>query len=146
MISILAILVSFALLQAPVLAPVRTSGFNQSLSARRPSSEAYFHPELGEEIETFDPETIAPTLSDRIRALTFERMHLASAAPWWLGTPAEFGAHHLNAPSNREELSRWLAATLAYLKQELSRVSRGVTFELSIYDNAPSAPVAPLIV
>jgi hypothetical protein len=40
-ISILAILASFALLQTPVLAPVRTSGLNRSARARRPSPEAY---------------------------------------------------------------------------------------------------------
>jgi hypothetical protein len=41
MISILVILVSFAPMQAPVLASVRTSGLNRSGGARRPSPEAY---------------------------------------------------------------------------------------------------------
>jgi hypothetical protein len=87
---------------------------------------AVFEPELGQEVETFDAEVVTPTLSDRIHALTFERLHLASAAPWWLSIPAEFGAHHLNAPSDQEDVSRWLAAAIRYLKQELSRcITRG---------------------
>lgn len=91
----------------------------ESLHDQRDSTR--FDPEIGEEIENFDTEVITPTLSDRIRALTFEKMHLASAAPWWLNRSAEFGLHHLNAPANQEDLLRWLTAALVYIKQELSR-------------------------
>lgn len=91
----------------------------ESLHEQRGSTK--FDPDLGEEVENFDVAVIMPTLSGRIRALTFEKMHLASAAPWWLSRPAEFGLHHLNAPASQEDLLRWLAAALAYIKQELSR-------------------------
>lgn len=80
-----------------------------------------FNLESVEEVERFDDIFAAPTLSDRIAGLTFERMHLASAAPWWSNRPAEFGLHHLHAPLNQAELSRWVGAAIAYIRQELSR-------------------------
>jgi hypothetical protein len=82
---------------------------------------ALFELDIADRLEKFSAEVITPTLSDRIRALTFERMHLASAAPWWSSKPADFGAHHLNAPADVEELSRWLAGAIAYIKQEIAR-------------------------
>jgi hypothetical protein len=91
----------------------------ESLHEKRDSIR--FDPDFRGEVENFDVEVVTPTLSDRIRALTFEKMHLASVAPWWLSRPAEFGLHHLNAPPGKEELLRWLTAALAYIKQELSR-------------------------
>jgi hypothetical protein len=72
-------------------------------------------------VESFDSVASPPTITDRIRALTVERMHLASAAPWWSRKLAEFGSHHLNAPTEQGDLSRWLAASIDYLKQELGR-------------------------
>lgn len=84
-------------------------------------SRAAFDPGFGEEVETFDAELTTPTILDRIRELTIEKMHLASAAPWWLSRPAGFGMHHLNAPTDQEELLRWLTAAIAYIRQELSR-------------------------
>lgn len=91
----------------------------ESLHERR--DQQTFDPDFGEEVESFDGEVGTPTLSDRIRELTFEKMHLASAAPWWLSRPAEFGLHHFNAPAEQGDLSRWLTAAIAYIKQELSR-------------------------
>lgn len=83
--------------------------------------EPAFEPELIEAIEDFDALAAKPSLSDRIEGLTFERMHLASAAPWWSERPAEFAHHHINAPSDEAALSRWLNAAIAYIRQELSR-------------------------
>lgn len=80
-----------------------------------------FEPELVETTEEFDALAATQSLPDRIASLTFERMHLASAAPWWSDRPAEFEFHHLNAPSNEAALSRWLGAAIAYVRQELSR-------------------------
>lgn len=80
-----------------------------------------FDPELAETVENFDALTATSSLPDRIAGLTFERMHLASAAPWWSDRPAEFALHHLNAPSDTAALSRWLGAAVAYVRQELSR-------------------------
>jgi hypothetical protein len=90
-------------------------------SIHEQTTSALFEPDIADKIETFGAEAITPTLSDRIRSLTFERMHLASAAPWWSSKPADFGAHHLNAPADEGELSRWLAGSINYLKQEIAR-------------------------
>lgn len=91
----------------------------ESLHAR--PDRATFDPEPSEEVEDFDVEITPQPPSDRIRALTIEKMHLASAAPWWLSNSAEFGQHHLNAPHSQEDLMRWLTSAIAYIKQELSR-------------------------
>jgi hypothetical protein len=90
-------------------------------SRREQRQRATFDPDAVEEIENFGPEAPTETLEARIGAITFERMHLASAAPWWLNGFGEFGQHHLNAPSDRTQLLRWLGAALAYIRQELSR-------------------------
>jgi hypothetical protein len=82
---------------------------------------ARFDPDRADDIENFDDEARTPTLAERIRSLTFEKMHLASAAPWWLRETTEYGLHHLNAPADQEGLLRWLTAALSYIKQELSR-------------------------
>ncbi|MEA3004476.1 MAG: hypothetical protein QOH81_3264 [Sphingomonadales bacterium] len=74
-----------------------------------------------QDFEDFDVRVAAPTLADRLGRLTVERMHLASAAPWWLSQPGRFGAVQLNAPASQEDLTRWLVASLDYLMQELSR-------------------------
>ena len=74
-----------------------------------------FEPKIVEAIEDFGAVPYTPALPERIADLTFERMHLASAAPWWL-----------NAPSDETALSRWLGGAIGYLRQELSRcVVRG---------------------
>ena len=80
-----------------------------------------FEPELVETLEDFDKVTAVQSLADRIKNLTFERMHLASAAPWWSDNSAEFEFHHLNAPTDEAALSRWLSAGISYIRQELSR-------------------------
>jgi hypothetical protein len=85
------------------------------------SRQIQFDPDTGELPETFSAHGATSTVWDRMHGLTFERMHLASAAPWWLSGPAKFELHHLNAPANQGELSRWLTAAIGYIKQELSR-------------------------
>lgn len=82
---------------------------------------ADFQVDPAEEVEDFEKALAIPSLTDRVRALAFEKMHLASAAPWWTSQPAEYGVHHLNAPANQVELSRWLMAAVEYIKQEVSR-------------------------
>lgn len=80
-----------------------------------------FEPDRADDVEDFDALATVPTLSDRLTRLTIERMHLASAAPWWVALPGPYGAHHLNAPASQDELTRWFAASLGYVAQELSR-------------------------
>lgn len=91
----------------------------ESLHTARDQQE--FEPETVEALEDFEAIVDAPSLSNRITQLTFERMHLASAAPWWSDRPAEFQSHHLNAPTDEAALSRWLSAAISYMRQELSR-------------------------
>lgn len=87
------------------------------------TNRTVFEIDAAEETEDFEKAVMKPRLVDRVRALTFERMHLASAAPWWSSSRPQFGEHHLNAPADLGELSRWLAASIVYIKQELSRCS-----------------------
>ncbi len=91
----------------------------ESLAALREPVE--FKPDGADDVQDFDALIAAPTLADRLSRLTVERMHLASAAPWWAVQPGPYGAHHLNAPVSQDELTRWFAASVAYLAQELSR-------------------------
>lgn len=90
-------------------------------SLRNKPESSIFDPDADDEVETFEPASAVTALSDRICALALEKMHLASAAPWWLKRPAEFGMHQLNAPDSHEALSRWLEAAIVYIRQELSR-------------------------
>jgi hypothetical protein len=80
-----------------------------------------FEPEPAEAIEDFGALSQRPGLPDRIASITFERMHLASAAPWWSDRQPEFVLHHVNAPPDETALSRWLGSAIGYLRQELSR-------------------------
>jgi hypothetical protein len=91
----------------------------ESLAAMRGRAE--FEPDGVDHVEDFDALVAAPTLGDRLSRLTVERMHLASAAPWWAMQPGPYGAQHLNAPVSQDELTRWFVASVAYLAQELSR-------------------------
>lgn len=80
-----------------------------------------FQPDPVETVEDFETALQEPNVDDLVRRLSVERMHLASAAPWWL--PAQSGnfGHHMNAPSDLPALSRWLNHSLLYLRQELAR-------------------------
>jgi hypothetical protein len=91
----------------------------ESLATLREPME--FDPNGADDVEDFDTFVTAPTLSDRLARLTVERMHLASAAPWWSARPGPYGDHHLNTPASQDELTRWFAASVAYVAQELSR-------------------------
>lgn len=89
-------------------------------SLRNKPRTVTFTPDSEAHVEEFDePSTL--TLSERIRALSLERMHFASAAPWWLKDPSRYGMHQLNAPDSRDALSRWIKSAVDYIRQELSR-------------------------
>jgi hypothetical protein len=82
---------------------------------------ADFQPDPVETVEDFEVALQEPSVDDLVRRLSVERMHLASAAPWWLPTvPGDVG-RHMNAPSDLPALSRWLNHSLIYLRQELAR-------------------------
>lgn len=80
-----------------------------------------FQPDPVEVVEDFEAVLQEPTVDDLIRRLSVERMHLASAAPWWLPAQSDDVGRHMNAPRDLSELSRWLDHSLRYLRQELAR-------------------------
>ncbi|MNS23200.1 hypothetical protein D3C72_550080 [compost metagenome] len=91
----------------------------RSLAQSHPA--ANFQPDPVEIVENFETALQEPTVDDLLRRLSIERMHLASAAPWWLPPPSSDVGRHMNAPSDLPALSRWLNHSLAYLRQELAR-------------------------
>jgi hypothetical protein len=80
-----------------------------------------FHDFGDETVEDFAAEASDPNVLVLLQSATIERMHFASAAPWWLRKPPDSHPLHMNAPADQESLSRWLLACIAYLKQELAR-------------------------
>ena len=54
---------------------------------------------------------------DPLLTVAVERMHLASAAPWW----QEHNVQIANAPKNLSELDRWIVGCLSYMQRELKR-------------------------
>lgn len=80
-----------------------------------------FQPNPVETVEDFETSVQEPTVDDLVRRLSVERMHLASAAPWWLPELSRDVGRHMNAPSDLPALSRWLNHSLLYLRQELAR-------------------------
>jgi len=91
----------------------------RSLAQNRPAED--FQSDPVEVVEDFGASVSEPTVDDLVGRLSVERMHLASAAPWWLPTsPGELG-RHMNAPADLSALNRWLSHSLHYLRQELAR-------------------------
>jgi len=80
-----------------------------------------FNPQLSNDVENFDDVLDTPPLFERITSLSYERMHLASVAPWWLTSSPEFGVHHIHAPVDPTAISRWIDSAIAYILQELAR-------------------------
>jgi hypothetical protein len=74
-----------------------------------------------ETIEDFSAEHLRPDLNDLLRSISFERMHLASAARWWLPAVSIVRGHHMNIPPDLPGLTRWLSQSVLYMQQELKR-------------------------
>jgi hypothetical protein len=55
--------------------------------------------------------------ADILLGLTIERMHLASAAPWWRWPIIPIAT----APADVAELDRWILGCISYLRQEVQR-------------------------
>jgi hypothetical protein len=91
----------------------------QSLSNIR--AEIAFDVESEEIVEDFELVVREQTVDNLVRRLSIERMHLASAAPWWLPAATGEVGHHMNAPPDLHALNRWLHESIAYLRQELGR-------------------------
>ena len=65
----------------------------------------------------FNADQAAPQIDDVLLKLPIERMHLASAAPWW--QPAKVRV--ANAPRAVSELDRWILGCVRYIRQEVNR-------------------------
>jgi hypothetical protein len=75
-----------------------------------------------ETIEDFEAEAAQePNVLALVRAATIERMHFASAAPWWVQNIGAAHPAHMNAPEDGAGLTRWILACIAYMRQELAR-------------------------
>ncbi len=72
-------------------------------------------------VEDFGAEQATPDLNDLVGSLTIERMHLASAARWWLPTTSQARGQHMNMPPDLPGLTRWLSESVLYIRQELGR-------------------------
>lgn len=90
-------------------------------SLARAPSEAVFKPDGEELVEDFEAVHREPTTLELLQRLSIDRMHFASAAPWWLPAAVEGRGHHMNAPEDMGAITRWLEQSLRYVIQELSR-------------------------
>ncbi len=80
-----------------------------------------FEPISEEVVEDFEAVAREPTVDELARRFSIERMHLASAAPWWQPDAVGDVGHHMNAPTDLQALDRWLNQSIIYLRQELGR-------------------------
>jgi hypothetical protein len=68
----------------------------------------------------FSPSTISNDILLAARGVSLEKMHFASAAPWWKNEGAGRELH-MNAPENAESIFRWILASVSYIQQEIKR-------------------------
>jgi hypothetical protein len=71
-------------------------------------------------VQDFIEETTESDLDALFCSIGLERMHFASAAPWW-AVQSVSTRPHMNAPAEERGLTRWMSGCLSYLKQELRR-------------------------
>jgi hypothetical protein len=71
-------------------------------------------------VEHFGAALETDVLGD-IRQIGLERIHFASAAPWWVAPADQVHGLHMNAPSDSDALVRWAVQCVAYMRQELAR-------------------------
>ena len=65
----------------------------------------------------FKADQAAPQIDDVLLKVPIERMHLASAAPWWQPPKVRVA----NSPKTVSELDRWILGCVCYIRQELYR-------------------------
>jgi hypothetical protein len=68
----------------------------------------------------FSPSTINEDVLIAARQVSLEKIHFASAAPWWKNEEAGRELH-MNAPENAESIFRWILASVTYIRQEIKR-------------------------
>lgn len=59
----------------------------------------------------------APVIDEILLKLPLERMHLASAAPWWRPPKVRVA----NSPNSVSDLDRWITGCVCYIRQEVNR-------------------------
>ena len=71
-------------------------------------------------VEDFNSGEVTDAISD-VKRMALDRIHFASAAPWWLPSAHRPYGLHMNAPLDSGALTRWTVQCVAYLRQELAR-------------------------
>jgi hypothetical protein len=72
--------------------------------------------------EEFDPTTMTENILTDFQYIRLDRIHFASAAPWWLlPDKHESQPLHMNAPPDSNALIRWTLACVTYMRQEFLR-------------------------
>lgn len=66
------------------------------------------------------------TYKSQLLVAPFERFHFASAAHWWR-SEQEGQSRQQHAPNDDDDLSRWIIATIEYVRDQLHVVSRGMS-------------------
>jgi hypothetical protein len=60
-------------------------------------------------------------LRTNLQEAAIERIHFASAAPWWQKQQNPATALHMNAPPDVAALHRWALGCISYIRQEVAR-------------------------
>ena len=76
--------------------------FDLMHSLAKAPSRGIFEPNVEEVFEDFESSINEPTTDEMLTRFSIERMHFASAAPWWLPRSAGKPAHHMNTPDDLE--------------------------------------------
>jgi hypothetical protein len=69
----------------------------------------------------FGPAMVSRNIIATLHETALDRVHFASAAPWWLPQHDRPYDLHMNAPPDADALLRWTVACVAYIRQELRR-------------------------
>jgi hypothetical protein len=88
-------------------------------SAQKERSLAKLREELA--VEEFKGAEAADDPISDVKQVALDRIHFASAAPWWLPNADRPYGRHMNAPPDAGALTRWTVQCVAYLRQELAR-------------------------
>jgi hypothetical protein len=68
----------------------------------------------------FSSATLGKDILMAARQVSLEKIHFASAAPWW--RKEEAGRElHMNAPEDPESIFRWILGSVSYIRQEIKR-------------------------
>jgi hypothetical protein len=72
-------------------------------------------------VKEFNSGEVAIDAISDVKRVALDRIHFASAAPWWLPNADRPYGLHMNAPPDPDALTKWIVQCVAYLRQELAR-------------------------